>query len=260
MPAFMPSLARASAAEPFTNGIGMSFIPVPIPGATSGAILFAQTETTVAQFTAFERATGRSVARPEFAQGDDHPAVNMSWEEAAAFCAWLTESEHKANRLPASARYRLPTDREWSHAVEIGEREDAAATPKEAGGALVGVYPWGTAWPPPPHAGNYADAAALSSGAAPVALEGYDDGFAQTCLVRAFSPNALGLYGLGGNASEWCDDWYDPKQQIARTLRGACWRDSDEFYLRSSFRGSFEPGGRFAGYGFRVVLEAPAQP
>lgn len=254
------NLIRASAAEPFTNGIGMSFIPVSIGADAGRTILFAQTETTVAQYAAFAAATSRSVEPSAFPQGDDHPAVDVSWEDAAAFCAWLTEAEQAAGRLLSPARYRLPSDREWSYAAEIGGRENADATPKDAGGVVAGVYPWGVAWPPPPRSGNYADAAALSAGTTQVALEGYDDGFAQTCPVRTFPANALGLYGIGGNASEWCEDWYDPKKQISRTLRGACWRDSDEFYLRSSFRGNFDPRSRFAGYGFRVVLDVPTQP
>jgi len=83
--------------------------------------------------------------------------------------------------------------------------------------------------------------------------------FPSTCPVKAFPPNALGLYGLGANASEWCEDWYDPQKQEARTLRGASWRDGVEFYLRSAFRGNFDPKERFAGYGFRVVLEVSAE-
>ena len=166
--------------------------------------------------------------------------------------------ERAAGRLPEAGRYRLPTDHEWSCAVGIGDREDAAQSPKEKRGAVPDVYPWGTAWPPPARAGNYADATAVQAGAAPLAIEGYDDGFAQTCPVEAFPANELGIHGLGGNASEWCDDWYDPQKKEARTVRGGCWRDSDESYLRTSFRGSFDPALRFAGYGFRCVLEVAA--
>ena len=241
--------ARASAGAPFVNGLGMQFVAVPIPGSSGKTILFTRTETTVAEYAAFARASGHDVEKPEFAQGDDHPAVNISWEDATAFCAWLTEKEKSERRIPAAARYRLPTDHEWSCAAGIGDAEDSTKKPIDLSGGVPAVYPWGTTWPPPPKSGNYADTSAQRAGAAKVTLEGYDDGFPYTSPVRAFPPNSLGLYGLGGNASEWCEE---------RTLRGACWRDSDEFYLRSSFRGAFDPQQRFAGYGFRVVLEVPA--
>lgn len=47
-------------------------------------------------------------------QGPDHPVVKVSWEDAPAFCKWLSKQEGKT--------YRLPTDHEWSVAVGSGER------------------------------------------------------------------------------------------------------------------------------------------
>jgi serine/threonine protein kinase len=258
-PPTFPDFTRISADAPFANSLGMKFIAVPVPGVTDKAILFASTETTVSQYRAFAQATGREVTKPDFKQGDDHPAVNISWEDAAAFCEWLTAQERAARSIPTAARYRLPSDREWSAAAGIADRESAEKSPKTLSGLLAAVYPWGTVWPPPPKSGNYADAAAQKSNSALVTIDGYDDGFAFTSPVDAFPPNALGLYGLGGNASEWCDDWYNPEKKDARTLRGGCWRDSDEFYLRSSFRANFDPRERFAGYGFRAILEAPVR-
>jgi len=257
---FRERLEAATASAPFVNELGMKFVPVPIAGAGSGAskVFFGTTETTVEQYGKFVTATNRPWPKPDFAIGPDHPAVSVTWDDAKAFCAWLTDTERAAGRLPEAGRYRLPTDHEWSCAVGIGDREDAAQSPKEKRGAVPDVYPWGTAWPPPARAGNYADATAVQAGAAPLAIEGYDDGFAQTCPVEAFPANGLGIHGLGGNASEWCDDWYDPQKKEARTVRGGCWRDSDESYLRTSFRGSFDPALRFAGYGFRCVLEVAA--
>src|SRR5262249_35059197 len=138
--------------------------------------------------------------------------------------------------------------------------ENAAQSPKEKRAAISKVFPWGEAWPPPPSAGNYADESAKKAGAGTIYIEGYDDGFERTCPVEAFPPNALGLRGLGDNVSEWCDDWYDPVRNDEKTLRGASWRDADELYLLSSFRGAFEPAQRFPAYGFRCVLELPAAP
>jgi serine/threonine protein kinase len=255
---FREQIVAATAANPFVNGLGMEFVPVPITGpvaAPSGAaqVLFATMETTVAQYESFLAATGKTRAEPDFTTGPDHPVVNVSWDEASAFCVWLTGSEVAAGRLPERGRYRLPGDHEWSCAIGIGNQEDAAKSAKIKRGALAGIYPWGGAWPPPPAAGNYADAAAKSAGVGTIHLDDYDDGHARTSPVKAFPANALGVHGLGGNAAEWCEDWFD--EGNTRTLRGASWADAEEFYLRSSFRGSFDPTQRFAGYGFRCVLE-----
>jgi len=80
----------------------------------------------------------------------------VSWEEAQQFCQWLTARERAAGQLPADWSYRLPSDHEWSCAVEIGEREDAGKLPVEKREKIDGVFPWGLQWPPPKGAGNYA--------------------------------------------------------------------------------------------------------
>jgi formylglycine-generating enzyme required for sulfatase activity len=72
--------------------------------------------------------------------------------------------------------------------------------------------------------------------------------------VGSFKPNRCGLYDLGGNVWEWCEDWYDSEQKY-RVLRGASW--PDVFVPRnllSSCRNDFTPDGRYVNYGFRVVL------
>ena len=73
----------------------------------------------------------------------------VNWDDAKAFCAWLSKKEGKT--------YRLPTDHEWSIAVGIGDQEDEKATPEEKSGKIPGVFPWGEDWPPPKGAGNYSD-------------------------------------------------------------------------------------------------------
>src|SRR4051812_44274160 len=89
-------------------------------------------------------------------EGDDHPVVCVSWVDAVAFCAWLTKTERAAGRINWVQSYRLPRDHEWSVAVGLGSREDAGAPPNESNGKIQGVYPWGTTWPPPSTAGNFA--------------------------------------------------------------------------------------------------------
>lgn len=242
----------------------MKFVTVPITGgatdsATTGTtLLFATTETTLSIYKQFVEATGRTWPATNFNQAPNHPAVNVSWDDAFAFCAWLTERERAAGRLPPEASHRLPSDHEWSCAIGIGEQETAVQSPKEKRAEIPSVFPWGKAWPPPPRSGNFADESAERGGVVTKFIEGYDDGFEHTNPVEAFTPNALGIFGLGDNVSEWCADWYDPDKQEDRTLRGASWVDNDERYLLSSFRGMSKPAQRFSAYGFRCVIELPA--
>jgi formylglycine-generating enzyme required for sulfatase activity len=234
---------------------GMEFVPVPITGGPTdtakghGFVLFSKTLATVAQFREFVQAgnKNRPWPKPDFAQGDDHPAVNVSWNDANGFCVWLTAREHQASRLPAAAKYRLPTDHEWSCAVGIGAQEDAGASPKSKAGEIH-VYPWGAAWPPPKGAGNYAES---------ISYDGYD----HTSPVKAFSPNVFGLYDMGGNVWQWCADKLDPGDSSAaalRVLRGASWGSGAEKFLRSSSRASGRPADQDELNGFRCVLELPS--
>ena len=57
-----------------------------------------------------------------FTQTDTHPVVMVSWEDAQAFCTWLTKKELAASKLKAGHRCRLPTDAEWSVAGGLGQR------------------------------------------------------------------------------------------------------------------------------------------
>lgn len=75
----------------------MRFVTVPITGGpTDGkAIRFCVWETRVRDFQEFVKATKSDWPKPDFAQGPDHPAVNLDWSDANAFCAWLTKEERR---------------------------------------------------------------------------------------------------------------------------------------------------------------------
>jgi formylglycine-generating enzyme required for sulfatase activity len=224
---------------------------VPVPGTKALFCIHETRKGDYAKFAAEISGVDDAWRKPQTREGisigssDDHPVVKVSWSAAQAFCLWLGKKDGHA--------YRLPTDREWSHAVGIATQESATATPEVLHEKLKGEFPWGMAWPPPKNAGNYADISALSGQPARRIIQGYDDGFPTTAPVMSFPANKLGLYDLGGNVFEWCDDWWNTEQK-ARVVRGACW-NSDSRGLLSSTRHHWPPNDVNIGYGFRVVLE-----
>ena len=223
--------------ESRTNSLGMKFVSV-----AGTAVFFSIWETRVQDYRAYSQAAGGvdgSWDDPGFWQTATHPVVNVSWDDAKKFCIWLTEHERREGKLPAGAQYRLPTDAEWSWAVGIGDRE-SAGTPKEKGRRLKVIYPWGTQWPPPKGAGNYDPALGT-------------DSFERTSPVGSFAANAQGLFDLGGNVWEWCEDFLDGTSGV-HVLRGASWNFSGAGHLLSSYRNGGAPGARSTGIGFRCVL------
>ncbi|HEU6447689.1 MAG TPA: SUMF1/EgtB/PvdO family nonheme iron enzyme [Verrucomicrobiae bacterium] len=188
--------------------------------------------------------------------GPDFPVVNVSWNDAQAFCAWLTETEHKSGKIPTNEFYRLPSDDEWSHAVGIGGRE-TGTTPKEKNAKLENVFPWGTNFPPLAGTGNFADQSDVNYFTNWPHIEDYNDGFVTTAPVGSFRPNQFGIYDLSGNALEWCDDFYDTSHR-QKVLRGGAWINCGPKSLLSSYREHAAPNRYSVATGFRCVL-APNQ-
>jgi formylglycine-generating enzyme required for sulfatase activity len=244
------SAPAAGKEPPFVNTLGMEFLPVPGTKAR-----FSIWDTRVQDFEVFARETGHEWRKPDFEQGPTHPAVNVSWDDAQAFCAWLTERERKSGKLGAGEEYRLPSDHEWSCAAGIGDREDPAKLPGEKSGKIDNVFAWGAQWPPPDNAGNYADAAFHEKFPNQKWVVGYKDGFATSSPVGSFPANAYGLYDIGGNVWNWCEDWYDNTRK-ERVQRVAPWAASERYQMLLSYRGRSVPGNRFAYYGFRCVLKS----
>lgn len=247
--------ATATKQKPFVNSLGMKFVPAGTKG-----VLFSIYETRRQDYEAFASETAGlndSWKNPEFASKKlpterSHPVVNVNYEEALAFAAWLTRKDRAARLIGPGDKYRLPRDREWSAAVGL-PREDGA-TPAERDKKVRNHYPWGTAWPPPRGAGNFADQSAKAVFDSFSLIENYQDGYAMTAPVGRFTANAFGVYDLGGNVWEWCEDWFDADQD-SRVLRGGSWLDNNASRLLSSCRYSFRPENRYAVSGFRVVME-----
>jgi formylglycine-generating enzyme required for sulfatase activity len=74
--------------------------------------------------------------------------------------------------------------------------------------------------------------------------------------VASFAANANGLYDMGGNVWQWCEDSYDATEERYRVFRGASWLDSRLDYLLASFRNYGTPDLRNANIGFRCVVGA----
>lgn len=241
---------------PFINTLGMRFLPVPV-AADAPLLLFSVWETRVRDYEPWIRETRRAWPPAPFPQSSTHPVINVTWEDARAYCEWLTTREQRAGRLPAQARYRLPTDHEWSCAAGIGNLEDVNAPPREKSRLLPSHYPWGSQWPPPVDCGNIAGKEWLPTGRERVQagmLEQHQDDWRNTAPAGSFAPNAFGLHDMAGNVSEWCEDWLDASL-TRKVLRGASWWHSDKHSLLASTRQSDTPNPRSDRYGFRIVLE-----
>jgi eukaryotic-like serine/threonine-protein kinase len=220
--------------EPFTNSLGMKFIPL-------GDIQFSVWETRVQDYQAFCRATGRHFEQADFPQTATDPAVKVNWFDAMAFCKWLTEKEHNENLIEDRQAYRLPTDLEWS--IAVGLLNESGATPEARDGKIKNEFPWGKQWPPPAATGNYTAAAGRRRATMP---------------VGSFKPNAIGLYDLGGNVWEWCLDPYRGGSSATTrdwgVLRGGSWATSNRLEMQSSYRNVIDRNDRDVIYGFRCVL------
>jgi formylglycine-generating enzyme required for sulfatase activity len=226
----------------WTNSLGMIFLPVP-----GTKVMFCKWETRVQDFQSFAAATGRQNPKIEFEQTPTNPIVNVSWDDAQAFCKWLTEKE--TGKLMEGQHYRLPRDWEWSVAAELDERLEG--TPQEKDCKIKDLYPWGTQWPPPPGSGNFQGEEASSNSQA--TIKGYRDDFVHTAPVGSFNANKHGLFDLMGNAWEWCGDFYNGENG-SRVLRGGCWTGHAPFDLNPSRRVGIGANFSCSDFGFRVVL------
>jgi len=221
-----------------------------------------QFEVTLAEFGRFAEETGYRMDRcrsydgewnienasnwlaPGFAQDEDHPVTCVSWSDAMAYVAWLSQK--------TGATYRLPSESEWEYAARAGSelsRPWAGDTRLACGSA------------------NVADLVAEDR------FPGWDvhdcaDGYVYTAPAGSFRGNSFGLYDTMGNAFEWVADcWRDSYAGASsdgkawttgdcnsRVLRGGSWFSMPGF-VRSAFRNRFGEHERSASFGFRVARE-----
>ncbi|MEA3210028.1 MAG: eukaryotic-like serine/threonine-protein kinase [Chthoniobacter sp.] len=230
--------------ENWENSLGMKFVPVE-------EVLMAVWPTRVQDYDAFCTATSRARPVADFPQDGTHPVVKVNWEDATAFCEWLTKKELATGQLEDGQRYRLPADLEWS--VGVGLLDEGRDTPEQRDGK-PSDFPWGKIWPPPERAGNYADTSLRRGNV--TTIPGYHDSFPQTSPVGSFGVNKLGLADMGGNVWQWCLDSYKGGAHTRDwgVLRGGSWATAKPAEMRSSYRNVVDRGERDVIYGFRCVL------
>jgi formylglycine-generating enzyme len=192
----------------------------------------------------FVRTPGASWRDPGFQASDDHPVVMISWNDAVAFCGWLSMTEGRT--------YRLPTEAEWEYACRAG---------------TTTAYFWGD---DPGVGKGFANVADLTGKQVFPWLSAFNwsDGFVFTSPVGTFKPNPWGLYDMIGNVEEWCSDvggnypsstvtdprGARPEPGDYRILRGGSWIDGPQL-CRCAARFSGKPDVGNSLRGFRVVLE-----
>ena len=136
---------------------------------TVSSFYIAKHEVTVAQYKLFCKETKRKLPdAPKWGFVDNHPIVNVSWNDAKAYCDWLAKKTSKP--------YRLPTEAEWEFAAKGGTK---SKNTKFAGSNDIDQVAW-------------YDKNAKQ----------------QTQPVGKKAPNELGLYDMTGNVWEWCNDWF----------------------------------------------------
>jgi len=165
---------------------------------------------------------------PGYTTSDSHPVTIVAYEDAVAYCDWLTKETGK--------RFRLPTETEWEYVCRAGTTGQYCFDIQTRDDHCWSVY--NSSYPSNPRP------------------------------VGSRLANPWGIHDMTGNVREWCLDWFaedayllefdhhpqGPKEGEFRVVRGACFIDR-ELFMRSSFRGYLAPDTVVNNQGFRVVCE-----
>ncbi len=229
-------------------------------------------EVTNAEFRLWQEEHSSRAVRGQTLDMDEQPVANISWQQAALFCNWLS----RRGGLPLfyieenglitgfdvdSHGYRLPTEAEWAWAARINTGESPS------------MFPWGNdLYPPENITANYADQSVAKL--LNFTLSNYNDGYAVSATVGSFESNTKGLYDMSGNVAEWINDYYDirpvrgeptpdptgPTNGNRHVIRGASWALASRSELRLSYRdagadGRMDIGFRIGRYVDKLDIE-----
>ncbi|MEO1416235.1 MAG: formylglycine-generating enzyme family protein [Bacteroidota bacterium] len=177
----------------------------------------------------------------------NRPVIHVSWNDAQAYCQWLSRKTGKT--------YTLPTEAQWEYAA------------RSRGQAVK--YAWGNQAPNGQKGGNVADQAAKKKFTGATVFDDYEDGYVYASPIGRFLPNDSGLYDMTGNVYEWCQDWYvsdyyttckregtvqDPTGPVSgdrRVIRGGSWYNAPQ-HCRVAHRDYYSPSLRSSHIGFRL--------
>jgi len=228
------------------------------------AFYIGATEVTNGQFRRFKPDHASGYVNRKSVDLDAQPVVQVSWDDAVAFCNWLSGEEGLppayekkdgkwALRTPIANGYRLPSEAEWEYAA----RGSASGKMRR--------YEWGDALPIVANSGNYGGVEA--QGTMSPLLESYRDDYPNVAPVAKFGANPFGLYDMSGNVSEWTYDYYaslpdgapqtdpfGPAQGTRHTLRGSNWRTATVADLRLAWRDGADGASQTTG--FRIARYA----
>ena len=205
---------------------GYDYDEAPIHQVTISRVFrMSATEITNIQYEEFRPEHKALRGKDGFSKGDNEAVVFVSYDDALAYCAWLSEK--------TGGNYRLPTEAEWEYACRAG-----TTTPYYTGETLPG---------------DMLKNQKTERELVPVSLE-----------VGKDTPNTFCLHGMHGGVEEWCLDWYGeyspktvtdpagPSKGLFRVTRGGSHNTPVE-YLRSSSRSAAMPFDKHSQIGFRVV-------
>ncbi len=232
----MQSVAAGLFQQGDTQGRGDQF-EKPQHQVTLKSFAMGKFEVTFEEYDRFALATGRIFPGDQGWGRSQRPVINVSWDEAKAYAAWLSKE--------TGNHYRLPTESEWEYAARSEGKNDLwAGTSTEEELTEYAVY--------------------AKNSKNRTALVGPDQGR---------KPNAIGLYDMSGNVFEWVEDcWHETYEQAPtdgaawleadngdvgqRVIRGGSWFNSPVI-LRVSLRYRYPTDFRFYNLGFRLVQDIP---
>jgi formylglycine-generating enzyme required for sulfatase activity len=168
---------------------------------------------------------------------DNYPIMDISWEEAADFCKWVSKKIGKIVRLPSEV--------EWEYVASCG--------------VINRIYPWGNEFIIGKNLGNVADKSLANflikkygNTNSVKTISNYNEGFSILAPVGSFEPNEFGVYDISGNVPEFTQDDYNNKCKV---VKGSSYFDAQEESFRIDSRNGAVKDPPCYGIGFRVVIE-----